>query len=410
MTAIVLQGDARCLPLPDRSVDLIITSPPFFGLRSYTDDGGEHYAGQIGSEATPDEWLCQMMACTREWVRVLKIGGSIFVNLGDKYSDRANAGHSARSTGHRNRRSIIPAKLNTIDAAPRKSLLGMPWRYAIACIDELSLILREDIVWSKPNGLPESVVDRARRSHEYWFHLVKHPKYFAALDEIREPHVRAWGGKPNGQKHYARPDHYNTSLIAGESRPHVAGALPGSVWTVATEPLIVPAHLPQHFAAFPTAWPKRLIQGFSPTGICICCQRPRVPVTYVEQESNGKTNSGRAKRQRLDQLGHDRGFNARGYPHTNRLTTIVGYRCACPTSECSTRPAVVLDPFGGTGTTALVASALGRTGITVDLSRDYCRTAQWRVNDPAQIAKVLELRPPTVQTHGQIDLFSPEGD
>ncbi len=99
MTAVVLRGDARRLPLPDASVDLIVTSPPYFGLRSYTDDGA-HYDGQIGSEATPAEWLAAMVACTAEWVRVLKPSGSIFVNLGDKYNSAASGqnGHLAEWT------------------------------------------------------------------------------------------------------------------------------------------------------------------------------------------------------------------------------------------------------------------------------------------------------------------------
>ena len=93
--AVVLRGDAACLPLPDGSVDLIVTSPPYFGLRSYT-DGGEHYDGQIGSEATPREYIAALLACTREWVRVLKPSGSLFVNLGDSYATR---GASIRGGG-----------------------------------------------------------------------------------------------------------------------------------------------------------------------------------------------------------------------------------------------------------------------------------------------------------------------
>ncbi len=84
MSVTVIRGDAASLPLPDASVDLIVTSPPYFALRSYT-DGGEHYAGQIGSEGTPAEWVAALVACTAEWVRVLKPSGSLFVNLGDKY-------------------------------------------------------------------------------------------------------------------------------------------------------------------------------------------------------------------------------------------------------------------------------------------------------------------------------------
>ena len=173
MTAIVLRGDARHLPLPDHSVDLIVTSPPYFGLRSYT-DGGEHYDGQIGSEATPAEWLAAMADCTREWVRVLKPEGSLFINIGDKYASGDGSGsqsgfaaggsyynggtataRATRSHGHSRRKLEIGAK--------PKSLLGLPWRYALACTDALGLILRAEIIWAKPNGLPESVTDRVRR-------------------------------------------------------------------------------------------------------------------------------------------------------------------------------------------------------------------------------------------------------
>ena len=114
--ATIVRGDARDLPLPDGSVDLICTSPPYFGLRSYSDNG-EHYAGQIGSEATPREWLAAMLDCTAEWVRVLKPSGSIFVNLGDKYAGptnpRNNMGggdlHWSEETGAESSRHRLPA-------------------------------------------------------------------------------------------------------------------------------------------------------------------------------------------------------------------------------------------------------------------------------------------------------------
>jgi DNA modification methylase len=101
-TAVVVQGDARRLPLPDESVDLIITSPPYFSLRSYTDSGG-HYDGQIGSEVTPRQFTSSLTECTREWVRVLKPSGSMFVNLGDTYSSwqgvREDHGRDLAGTG-----------------------------------------------------------------------------------------------------------------------------------------------------------------------------------------------------------------------------------------------------------------------------------------------------------------------
>jgi DNA modification methylase len=219
MTAVVLRADARRLPLPDASVDLIVTSPPYFGLRSYTDtrdcpkcrdliaDGRDPrqawpdyqahwdrdhkplpYAGQIGSEGTPAEWVAALVECTREWVRVLKPSGSIFVNLGDKFAGSGGDGNSGL---------LAPKFKGNTDAAPPsrgkrwgyqpKSLLGLPWRYALACTDELGLILRRDIVWAKPNGLPESVTDRCRSSHER-----RKPAGFVAwqcLEDRGRPHL-----------------------------------------------------------------------------------------------------------------------------------------------------------------------------------------------------------------------------
>jgi DNA modification methylase len=137
VTAIVLRGDAAHLPLPDGSVDLICTSPPYWGLRDYR-DGGRSLQGQIGSEATPGEYIAALLACTSEWARVLKAGGSIFVNLGDAYSKRADG--SAGRTWREDGAEALQASRNTTGFAPRKSLLALPWRYAIGCIDDLGLI------------------------------------------------------------------------------------------------------------------------------------------------------------------------------------------------------------------------------------------------------------------------------
>ena len=130
MRAFILRGDAAHLPLPDASVDLIVTSPPYFGLRSYT-DAGEHYDGQIGSEATPRAYLEALWACTAEWVRVLKPSGSLFVNLGDKYST-GNSGQSGLAElgkrwaggGHSDGKAKRASA--AVPGLPPKTLLGMP--------------------------------------------------------------------------------------------------------------------------------------------------------------------------------------------------------------------------------------------------------------------------------------------
>ena len=375
MTATVIQGDARSLPLPDESVDLIVTSPPYWSLRSYQ-DGGKAYDGQIGAEPTSGEYVAALLDCTREWMRVLKATGSLWVNLGDKYG------------------------------APAKSLLGLPWRYALACIDDLGLILRAEVIWSKPNGLPESVTDRVCRSHEQWFHLVKQPRYFSAVDEIREPHTAP--GRTAGARAFgARNASITRTGTGAYEGPNPLGKLPGSVWEVATQPLRVPDMLGvEHYAAFPTEWPRRLILGWSPSGICLECGEGRRPMVF-----RGRTpdRPGRVQGRAVDALLGGHGPDGRAGSRYAAVVDITGYACACPDSSAPTRPAVVLDPFGGTGTTALVASVLGRVGITVDRSADYCRIAQWRTQDPGERARALGLPKPQPVPEGQPSLFEGEG-
>jgi DNA modification methylase len=197
----LIRGDATSIPLADGSVDEIVTSPPYFALRSYT-DGGEHYDGQIGSEATPQAFLEALWAVTAECRRVLKPSGSMFVNLGDKYSGVSPGSYRRHTqpfgpngdtaTGYHEAAAASEAAAGhdpDWGGIPAKSLMMLPQRYAIGCIDQLGLILRAEIIWSKPNGLPESVTDRVRRSHEQWFHFTKEPRYFSAVDEVREAHM-----------------------------------------------------------------------------------------------------------------------------------------------------------------------------------------------------------------------------
>ena len=405
----IIRGNALALPLADDSVDLVVTSPPYFGLRSYQ-DGGEHYSGQIGDEPTPAEFVDALIAATAEMVRVVKPSGSIWVNLGDKYASTSTPGPQSQNTTmtggrHKGVESIAQRRLTS--NVPTKSLIGIPWRYAIRCIDDLGLILRANVIWSKPNGLPESVTDRVRRSHEDWFHFTLSPRYYSAVDEIREAHL-APNRSGTNPKHESAPFAVgipaHTSLST--TQPNPLGKLPGSVWTIPTEPLHVPDHLGiDHFAAFPTEWPRRIIQGWSPRGICVECGEGRRPVTLTdlgtkERETpaytlHGVNGSGR----------HGQGSSTLGSRGSS--ATITGEACACPEPTAPTRPGVVLDPFGGTGTTALVAHALGRHGISNDMSADYCRLAGWRTSDPKQLAKAArrEFKPAAEQTDGQLDLL-----
>jgi DNA modification methylase len=390
-------------------VDLVVTSPPYFGLRDYG------YDGQIGSEGTPGEWLEALWACTREWVRVLKPEGSLFVNLGDKYD-------SGTSTPRINPGTVKDGQgqgwhLGTprVSLGHPKSLLGLPWRYAIGCMDRLGLILRAEIVWAKPNGLPESVTDRVRRAHEQVFHFTRQPRYYAAVDEIRVPHDDK--NKPNGPRGRdgaSRPgfvpaakDGLARSTLNRHTSPEQGynplGKLPGSVWEIPSAPLQVPARLGvDHFAAFPPALVRPIVLGWSPPGVCTACGQGRRPV--VDRSPMVVRPS--ARRLIAQANGNAQRTATGGTMLKPPEATITGYACACPEPDAPTRPAVVLDPFGGTGTTALVASAYGRHGITVDLSAAYCRLAAWRVHDPGERARARAMPKPAPVPDGMEPLFT----
>lgn len=383
---VLVQGDARCLPLPDESVDLICTSPPYLGLRDYGTPG------QIGAEASPGEFIASLIEATREMVRVLKPSGSVFVNLGDKYSSGSGPKTGSRTftDGHTagGRWPTVPRGRRAADTPP-KSLLMLPERYRIACVDDLGLIARAVLVWSKPNGLPESITDRVRRSHEDWVHLTKSPRYFSAVDEIREPYDRFRpGGIANGTAKIAAA-RQSVNVDYGGQRPeqNPLGKLPGSVWTVATQPLNVPAELnTDHFAAFPMEWPRRIISGWCPREVCTACGEGRRPVT----ERTGIARRPSAHKS-YDGPAHDPAHGRSGQLDTTPVCTITGYACACSDTSAPASPGVVLDPFSGTGTTALVATMLGRRGIGVDLSEDYQRIARWRCSDPKERARAAGL-------------------
>jgi hypothetical protein len=434
---------------------------PYWGLRSYSDNG-EHYDGQIGSEGTPQEYVAALLACTAEWVRVLKPAGSLFVNLGDKYS---NGGRGYYAPGSKHLGETVEGIQRADDGFAAKTLLGLPWRYALGCIDDLGLILRAEICWSKPNGLPESVADRVRRSHEQIFHLTRNPRYYSAVDEIREDYGdNSHAGRRDGQPSPAtaavqrnRPMGAGpTQLVGNLAARSPLGKIPGSVWEIPSQPLIVPASLGlDHFAAFPMELPRRIISGFSPSGICTACGCGRRPVTVKSadgREREGAADGGRGLRGLPGYGDIDRTGWAEGVRRT-----ITGYVCSCtpytdhpgigkreleipdhwkdgpisgggfagqardavrtgPWREYHldrwdappTRPAIVLDPFAGTGTTLLVAAALGRHAIGVDRSADYCRLATWRTSDPAERAKAMQVPKPPPVPDGQDSLFDLE--
>lgn len=249
-TTTLYTGDSTAIvaSLPDQSVDCIVTSPPYFGLRSYGDS-----AQEMGTEASPAEFVAALVRLFRECRRVLADDGTFWLNLGDSYASGSRTSYA--DTGKAAGRTSIARQPSEL---PGKNLMMIPARVAIAMQDD-GWILRNDIIWAKPNGMPESVTDRLANKHEHLFMFSKKPRYWFDIDPIREPHTstpdRAGATALRGQKaiRAAGPN-------SGQYSEH--GRNPGDVWTIATQPF--PG---AHFATYPVALPERCIQaGCKPGG------------------------------------------------------------------------------------------------------------------------------------------------
>ena len=193
----ILVGDAvqRLKDVPDQSVRTVVTSPPYWGLRDYGADG------QLGAEETPQEFVEALCRVFDEVWRVLADDGTIWVNLGDSYAgaSQSQASNNGRA-GYGNPRERTVSRLG--DGLKTKDLVGIPWRFAFAMQDR-GWYLRQDIIWSKPNPMPESVRDRCTKSHEYIFLMSKSPRYYFYSEAIAEPAIHAEEKRAGlGRLHY----------------------------------------------------------------------------------------------------------------------------------------------------------------------------------------------------------------
>lgn len=261
------QGDALDVArtLPAGAADCIVTSPPYYGLRDYGT------AGQYGLEATPADYVDTMRALFTELRRVLADDGTLWLNIGDSYSTYAgNRGQSATGFSKNVPMPAAPSGAGLSGDRPAKNMLGIPWRLALALQDD-GWILRNAIVWNKPNAMPESVRDRLAGRYEHVFLFSKSPRYWFDLDPIREPHAeasikrtaphRSQPGKAAREgAGYARGMAGHTMAL--NQMTHPAGRNPGDVWSIRTKPF--PG---AHFATFPIELPRRCIAaGCKPGG------------------------------------------------------------------------------------------------------------------------------------------------
>lgn len=244
----ILQGDVRsCLKqLEDGSVQCVITSPPYWGLRDYGCDG------QIGLEPTPEAYVADLVEVFHEVKRVLRNDGVLWLNLGDSYNgtcrgpSRNNGTNTGKEGAYFEGKVLSEKSVNVLGLKP-KDLIGIPWMVAFALRAD-GWYLRSDIIWNKPNPMPESVTDRCTKSHEYIFMLTKSERYYYDAEAIKEPvsphsDFSQWDGG------YSPSDHAsmgNNQRLGSGSRGDPSGRNKRDVWTVATQPCAE-----AHFATFP---------------------------------------------------------------------------------------------------------------------------------------------------------------
>ena len=390
----VYLGDSRDVlgELPPDSVDCVVTSPPYWGLRDFdvpaslwggdpacrhrwgrmqrgrrkdmlpTDTtsrrarvgltehqdtaatGGGRFCercgawlGSLGLESSPELFVAHMVDVMRDVRRVLKPTGTLWLNLGDSFYGGSRTARSAAG-------GLKP-----------KDLIGIPWEVALAMRRD-GWYLRTDLVWSKPNPVPEPSVDRPIRSHEFVFLLAKERHYFYDAEAVRELASTCRGIS-------RRPD-----------TPHHQTRNRRSVWTIATQP-----YRGSHTATFPVKLVEPcILAGTSAAGCCSRCGRPwrrKLEVTYQSIPRNPDTRRRRHSDRRVFEI---------TVPRVRQSRTI-GWQ---PTCDCGapTVPAVVLDPFAGTGTTLLVAQQRGRHGVGAELNRAYLALIRERLSQPIRPA------------------------
>lgn len=246
------------------SVNCVVTSPPYWGLRDYGVDG------QLGLEPTPDEYVARMVAVFREVRRVLRDDGTLWLNLGDSYASFRDSKCVPQTVNGEQRGMPSAGAVNRGSAAfsnsgiKHKDLVGIPWRVAFA-LQADGWYLRSDIIWAKPNPMPESVTDRPTKAHEYLFLMTKRARYWYDHDSIREPHTAG-----NTQRQLTKSTRKSDDGRVRTDAPYEIGAQRflnplgrnrRTVWHIATQP-----YADAHFATYPEKLVEPCVLAGCPVG------------------------------------------------------------------------------------------------------------------------------------------------
>lgn len=377
--------------LPDCSVHCCVTSPPYWGLRDYG------HEGQLGLEATPELYVANMVEVFREVRRVLRDDGTLWLNLGDSYAahpgqrkETDEAGPKQRSnrgstkTPSRSGRDCDPKRGRAAHGQPLrfasasslkpKDLVGIPWMTAFGLRAD-GWYLRQEIIWHKPNPMPESVLDRCTKAHEQIFLLTKSPRYFYDAEAIKEAST---SDHPAGNKRHKGAAAYSAGDEKHRTKANLV-ALAGvewstrnkrSVWTVTTKPF-----KGAHFATFPPDLIEPCIKaGTSERGCCPDCGSPWTRI--IERERVATRPGADTKTEGTEAAEHG---NRDPQRHCTTTAT-TGWQAGC---KCGREPipCLVLDPFNGAGTTGLVARRLGQRYLGFEINPEYAAMASERIRD-----------------------------